>query len=230
MIVRERPDSYVLVEQHEHARVSGEFARHWAAELRPYDDTVYAVTNHDVGWRSLDAEVRFDPGSGRPYAFTDYPLEPKLRAYVDGLDLVEAHSPYAACLCSMHYASIVRNERAPVAEEFVASELARQERAREGMSLEELGNLPYNFRLLQLCDSLSLFVCLNEPGRNEHPYYRDGLRFMGETLWPVWEGSHTLTFKPNPFSEPFDIAVPFREIAKNGDPVGAGSLKLRMAC
>src|SRR5918911_225882 len=108
MIVRETPGSYLLIKQHDHGLISGEFARHWAEEPRPLKPTLYAIANHDAGWQGLDAFVRWNEESGKPYSFADYPIEPKLRAYEKCLDFLEARDPYAAYLCSMHYGWFVR--------------------------------------------------------------------------------------------------------------------------
>ena len=230
MIVRERPDSFVLFEQHHHGLVSGEFARHWAAQIPDREAALYAIANHDVGWRELDETVRWNDETGRPYSFLDYPVGPKLRAYANGLDYVQAHSPYAACLCSMHYGSFVRDARREPEIYFRQAEAARRRGIEATLSEEEIGGLEYNFRLLQLCDDLSLFVCLNEPGRNDYPHYRDGFGFMGTRLQPVWEDERTLRLDPNPFSEDFWIELPYLVFGKGRRPLGNGILELRVTC
>src|SRR5919202_5990076 len=158
MIVRETPGSYVLIRQHDHGLISGEFARYWAERPRPLKSTLYAIANHDIGWQDLDASVRWNEETDRPYSFADYPMEPKLRAYKGGLDLLETRNPYAAYLCSMHYAAFVSGSEDKAAAGFVEEELRRQRKIRSTMTEEELGNLEHNFRLLQLYDNLSLFV------------------------------------------------------------------------
>ncbi len=230
MIVRERPDSFVLVEQHQHGLASGEFARHWRAERPLGGATIYAISNHDVGWRELDATVHWNEETGRPYSFLDFPAEPKLRAYTHGLDYVHERSPYAACLCSMHYGSFVRNVSGEPEVSFREAEAERRRGIEATLSGEELASLEYDFRLLQLCDDLSLFVCLNEPGRNDHPYYRDGFGFMGTRLAPVWEDERTLRLEPNPFSEPFEISVPFWVVRRDRRPIASDLLELRVTC
>jgi hypothetical protein len=230
MIVRERLDSFVLIEQHEHGLVSGEFARRWAARIWPREAALHAVANHDVGWRELDATVSWNEETGRPYSFVDYPVGPKLRAYASGLDLIESESPYAACLCSMHYGSFVRGAREEPEISFGESEVGRRRRIEASLSDEERGSLEYNFRLLQLCDDLSLFVCLNEPGRNDHPWYRDGFEFMGARFKPVWEDERTLRLDPNPFSEAFTVGVPYRVVDKDGRLLGRDLLELAVTC
>jgi hypothetical protein len=231
MIVRERPDSYVIIRQHDHGQLSGRFALHWAESPRPFEPTIYAITNHDLGWQFLDRSVRWDEASGKPYSFTNYPTEPKLRAYKEGLRLLR--NPYATCLCSMHYTSfmqIMQGSEDAAEVRFREIELRRQEMLKGRMSVEELENLDHNFRLLQLCDNLSLFVCLNEPGSNEHPWYKNGFSFAGERFEPVWEDRRTLRLKPNPFSEPFDLVAPYGVIDRDGRLRESGYLELRVTC
>src|SRR5918997_511776 len=228
MIVRENPDSYVLIGQHDHGLVSGEFARRWRERPTPLEPTLYAIANHDIAWQKLDETVRWDETTGRPYSFADYPVEPKMEAYTEGLDFLETQDAYAACLCNMHYASFVRDAQSAAEVRFREREDRRQERLRGAMSARELENLERNFRLLQTCDDLSLFVCLNEPGRSDHPWYRDGFEFMGARFAPIWEDRHTLRFDPNPFSEAFDLFIPHLSVGKDRQPLGSGSLELRV--
>jgi hypothetical protein len=230
VIVRERPDSFVLVEQHHHGLVSGEFARHWAAQIPVREAALYAIENHDVGWRELDETVRWNDETGRPYSFLDYPAGPKLRAYANGLDHVQARSLYAACLCSMHYGSFVRGAQGEPEVSFREAEAARRRGIEATLSEQEIGSLEYNFRLLQLCDDLSLFVCLNEPGRNDYPHYENGLEFMGRRLEPVWKNEWTLRLDPNPFSEDFGIEVPYLIFGRDRRSLGNGILELRVTC
>ena len=220
----------MLVKQHDHALASGEFARWWADEPRPLESTLYAIAHHDVAWRGPDAEVRWNEETGRPYSFVDYPPELKVQAYAEGLEWVEERDPHAACLCSMHYETLLRRFGGSEAEaRFVEDEARRQERLRAGMGEEELGNLERNLNLLRLCDGLSLFVCLNEPCGDENPPpYPEGFEFEGERYIPVWEDRRTLRLDPNPFSGPFEVAIPYRTVGKDRQPIETGSLELRV--
>ncbi|MGB3681882.1 MAG: DUF3891 family protein [Rubrobacteraceae bacterium] len=230
MIVRERSNSFVLIRQHDHGRVSGEFARNWGAEIEPRPPTLQAIAEHDTGWQELDEEIRFNPETNAPYSFVDYPLGPKLRAYGHGLDRIEAGDPYAGYLCSMHYTYFVRDSREPAAVEFREREAERRRRIEAVLPESWLENAGYNFRLLQLCDDLSLFVCLNEPGENTFPWYRDGFRFLGERILPTWRDGRTLSFAPNPFSEPFELEIPYRLVEGDGRVVEDDSFRIRVAC
>ena len=233
MIVRKRRDSYLLVKQHDHALVSGEFAKPWARKPRPLDSTLYAIAHHDVAWKGPDASVHWNEETGRPYSFTDYPTEPKVLAYSEGLDWLEERDAYAACLCSMHYETLVRRlGRSSEAEErFADAESGRQARLRAEMSGEELENLEYNLGLLRLCDGLSLFVCLNEPGDDDDPPpYPGGFELSGERFKPIWDDQNTLRLNPNPFSESFGITVPYMLVGEDRRILENNRLELRVTC
>jgi hypothetical protein len=130
----------------------------------------------------------------------------------------------------MHYGSFVRDAQGEPEVSFREAEAARRRRIEATLLEEETGSLEYNFRLLQLCDDLSLFVCLNEPGRNDYLYYKDGFGFMGTRLEPVWEDEQTLRLSPNPFSEAFGIKVPYLIFGKDRRSLGNGILELRVTC
>ncbi|MGH3086697.1 MAG: DUF3891 family protein [Rubrobacteraceae bacterium] len=234
MIVRGTKGGFLLIAQHDHGLVSGEFARRFSAEwigdapLR--EDALYAISNHDVGWRGLDDEVLWNPEKERPYSFVNYPSEPKMVAYTEGLDLIASRSPYAALLCSMHYGSFVERSRDSHERLFREQEEIRRKRLRSSMSARELEGIERDFRLLQLCDDLSLFVCLNEPGKEVYPWHKNGFDLFGRRFDPVWEDRETLRFEPTPFCEGFDIALPYRVLDPDGSLVEKNNLRLRVTC
>lgn len=232
MIVREISDGFVLIKQHDHALISGEFAQRWKAKPRPLNSTLYTVSQHDRAWRPLDEEALWNEEKGRPYSFVDYPAEPKVRAYERGIDSLEAEDRYAACLCSKHYERLVRDlGRTEVEARFAESETRRQERLQSGMSSEEVENLGRNLSFLRLCDGLSLFVCVNAAGGDDYPPpYPEGFAFDGETFEPVWEEERTLRLEPNPFTEPFRFDLPFRLVGRDGEVAEAGSLEFEVVC
>ena len=231
MIVRELPDSFVLIRQHDHALASGEFARRWRNPPRPRDSTLFAVAQHDAAWKGPDASVLWNEERDRPHSFADYPVEPKVRAYAEGLDRLEEQDAYAACLCSMHYETLVRRFGKTGAEaRFVEAQARRQERLRAGMSGEELENLDRNLRFLRLCDGLSLFVCLNGPGQDESPPpYPEGFEFDGQRFEPVWEDRRTLRLEPDPFTGRFEVSIPYQRAGRDRRPLDGGHIELSVS-
>jgi Protein of unknown function (DUF3891) len=219
----------LLFGQHEHALMAGEFARRWGERPDPFESTVYAVANHDLAWREPDREVLWNEEKDRPYSFMDYPLHLKLPAQEWGIDRVEARDPYAGCLCSMHYARFLLDTERPEEIEFREAEFERQRRLEEGMSAAGLENLERNFRFLRICDGISLFLCLNEPGGDEDPPpYPGGFVFEGRRFDLVWEDDQTLGLNPDPFSEAFGVEVPYRIVGRDRRPLGNDILRLRI--
>jgi hypothetical protein len=231
VIVRERPDAFLLFGQHEHALVAGEFALRWMESPDPLESTLYAIVNHDLGWRELDQDVLWNEEKDRPYSFVDYPLDLKLPAQRRGIEAVEDYDLYAGCLCSMHYARFLLGSEKLEEVQFREAEQERQEGLKQRMSDRERVNLERNFRFLRLCDGFSLFLCLNEPGGEDSPPpYPGGFEFDGTRYETVWEDGRTLRLDPNPFSEAFGIEIPYRTIGRDGRPLGSERLELRVTC
>lgn len=230
MIVRQQNGAFVLVKQHDHGLASAEFAKRWVKQPRPLETTLFAVANHDLAWQGPDSEVRWNEATGRPYTFADYPAEKKVEAYTEGLDRLEGQDPYAALLCSMHYETLMRAfGESDVEKAFAQDETRRQERLRAGVSGEGIENAGRNLAFLRLCDGLSLFVCLNEPGAGDYPPpYPGGFAFEGETYEPVWEDEKTLRLAPNPFSEPFEVEIPYQLVGKDRKALGSGRIEIRV--
>lgn len=214
MIVREREGEFILVKQHDHGQIAGRIAAHWRDRPEPYESTLLAIHNHDIGWQLLDQSVRLNPATGRPYSFIDMPLEERLTAYAWGIDQVEEMDPYAACLCSRHYVSFVKDDEK--AKAFVERERQRDARLTAQMDERARRRLPENLELLQTCDRISLFLCLNEPGENIFPWYRGGIRYGKTLLRPIWLDRWTLRFEPNPFAKAFRIRIPYVRISAAG--------------
>lgn len=223
MLVRGREDGFILVEQYEHSLISGELARHWGWTPDPSESAIYAISEHDLAWKELDSEVSFNPETGKPYNFFEYPAQPRLSAYRRGIDAIEANDSYAGLLCSLHYESFVRNATGTAEASFRAAERERQSRLMFAVSDEERERADDELALLRICDDLSLFLCLNEPGENVYPWFTDGFIFGDTRLMPVWEERNALRLEPSPFAEGFEVEIPYRVIGDAGQPAGGGA-------
>ncbi|MBX6378307.1 MAG: DUF3891 family protein [Clostridia bacterium] len=235
MIVRQRPDGFTLVAQHDHAQLSGWFASMWGNDRvpalpAPRQALCLAAALHDVGWLDVDQAPPWNETERRPYSFVDLPSSLRFPAYRAGIDRVEAEDPYAALLCSLHYTSffLPGSEAAaePGADAFVAAEQERQARLvaalrRQGRSAE-VDRAASDLALLKLWDNLSLYVALNEPGvskEREHPWYRHG--FPPVTLDATgtavrfrarWLDERHIAVDPFPLRDELAYALPFRVV------------------
>src|SRR5690625_149953 len=104
MIVTKKANSFLMFEQHEHAKISGLMAKYWRDELflgkTMREEVELAISQHDRAWIPLDKNLIWNEEKQAPYTFMDYPLEEKLRAYKRGADEIEKESNYASLLCS----------------------------------------------------------------------------------------------------------------------------------
>ena len=226
MIVRERNGEFILVKQHDHGQIAGQIAAHWREQPTRRESTLLAIRDHDIGWQLLDQSVRFNPATGKPYSFTDMPLADRLPAYSWGIDRVEERDAYAACLCSRHYVSFFNGYEGP--RSFVESERERDARLTAQMDAKEIRSLDQNLELLQTCDRISLFLCLNEPGENTAPRYREGIRFGQELLRPIWLDQATLRFDPSPLGADLVVSIPHTRVSGQGDTLGSGDITVRI--
>ena len=224
MIVRRAADgTFVLIRQHDHGLLSGQFAQEWAWHGSPGAAACFAIAHHDIAWSGLDAQPRWNAETGVPYAFFDYPLAEKYVAYQVGIDLVQTASPYAGWLCSRHFGRFAAQLDDALSVSFVAAERTRQHRLHALVTPEERVVSEFDFDLLQLCDGLSLFVCLNDAGENTWPWYREGLRFWGERLMPKWDGPNHLRLDPDPLLHPVVARLPWYRVSADGSPAPEGA-------
>ncbi|WP_411954389.1 DUF3891 family protein [Alkalibacillus sp. S2W] len=225
MIITEREDSFIMIRQHDHALVSGEIAKQWLSNIfegeKWRDQVEYAVSHHDYAWIPLDAEPIWNDDKGQPHSFMYYPVKPKVEHYSWGVDQVHKQSAYAALLCSWHYASFFDQQSDdPTISEFITREINRQQSIKQ-QSLPEQSEQDFHFKLLQFCDDLSLYMCLNEPGTPKHEevkMFKDGFRqhFQGldEPIQAKWLDEQRIAVSPNPFKEPFHLPIPVKEVDK----------------
>lgn len=224
MIVREQAGNLILITQPHHASLSGTFADHWKVTafrgFERLEDVLFTIRSHDQCWEETDKEPLLNTHTGLPYSFEDYPEEFKLTFYARELDRLEQTHPYPAYLCSKHFGSFYTSASDSAGKEFYVSETRRQVRLVQelGIRNEVKDDADFHFHLLQFCDNLSLFLCLNEAGKNEHPWFKRGfansekLGVDSKQLKADWQNADSITIRPFPFDEPFFVTLEYREI------------------
>ncbi|MCT8137946.1 DUF3891 family protein [Anaerobacillus sp. CMMVII] len=226
MVVTERRDEILLFEQHEHAKVCGEFAQAWKDEYfdgnEKRESVLYAIYEHDNGWIELDQRPLLNKETKLPHSFIDYPLSPKLEAYTKGINYIEQHDEYAALICSLHYASFFERYTNGRGEVFLAQERKRQRKLLQVLTVEK-ETLQFHYDLLQFCDNLSLYLCMNEPGvdkKNEFSWFKRGFqqRFhfnQKRRIIAHWLDKNTVSVEDFPFSCELTVSMGYKKIKKN---------------
>lgn len=229
MIVREHDDEYIMIEQDNHARLSGEMASAWKNSLFAgptlRDSVEYAISNHDLGWKPFDKEPFWNDYKNMPYTFIDFPVPAKAVLYKQGVEEVAAEDSYAALLCSRHYARFLQNQKLPEAVKFVHEEELRQQRIIANMTAFTQAEFNFHYAMLQFCDNVSLYMCLNDPGvikKEEHPFFKNGIPvpaafdfFQGEKAQIQWKDEQTVEMEIFPFTDPINITLKQKTLNKD---------------
>lgn len=226
MINRESESAFVMTRQNDHAQFSEEVARglreEWFLDSKYRDDCLLAIREHDRSWIRMDDVPIWNDRSKAPFSFIDYPVLPKLAMYRMGLDETEEMSYYAALLCSMYYASFFQSDQQSLQESelaFYQSELARQKRLREKLNAPDEQVIARHFQLLQLCDNISLYVCMNREGiakEEEHPWFKDGFNSLidGQKFVAEWVSDHEIRITPQLFTQEWSAVLRNKHVPK----------------
>ena len=148
------------------------------------------------------------------------PLGPKLPAYKAGIDRVAAEDMLRRLsVRSMHTLPFSKRDSNPEAIRFREEELAQAGAAESG---DEAGGTPdgleRDLHLLRFCDNLSLFICLNEPGRNTFPLVPGGSRLSRAADAPALGRNPAVAPSPTPFRQPFTVAIPYQIFNEAREP------------
>jgi hypothetical protein len=230
MIIREREDSFIMITQHDHAKISGVIAQHWKDEYFKGEErkaeVILGIYEHDCGWIEADSAPLWNSHQQKPYTFMDYPLEAKVTFYKKGIDEVEKMSKYASLLCSAHYASFLQYEEDPIGIKFIEDESTRRLHLLKQcgifgkMAKEKLFH--HHLSILKWCDNLSLYICLNEPSakkENEDPFFRNGISptFSFTNHKPIqvqWADQGTLSLSVSPLKKELQMQLVYKEVIK----------------
>lgn len=220
MLIQRRDDGRLrLIAQHDHGLLAGELAAAWrepdASELP--SELVLATALHDLAWRELDDEPRWNPQTREPHDFLDFPPEEKYRAASEAIDRLEELHPWAAVLVSLHYSTFGSPGRPPGFEE------SEEERRLEllddlGDSAPEPARLHRDLDFLRLFDNLSLYLCLAAPGAREEsrPPWLSPRRFeipgTDVRLELSWDDETEVEVAPFHFEEGLDLELPYRDL------------------
>jgi hypothetical protein len=204
MIVCDLGSRWQIVLQTDHADLSGELARAWAARNGRSDSLAVAAERHDDGWAVWEQAPGYDAAERRPVNFLDVGVLAHLAFYRAGIAAISEQDPYAGLLVSMHGAGIYRHryggqpdlqltfagEERERVDAFVAEQESGYEAGdrRAGVTAQERRA---DYELLQLYDRLSLLFCMNDSETGA------AAEFGGYRFEPAGRGALRMT--PYPF-------------------------------
>ena len=186
MIVSTCNGHFQLIRQTDHAELSGMLAEHWGNDTfgrpEPLAPMVLAAALHDDGWREWESHPRINPATHVPYQFTELPVPEHLAFYLRGVEQVIARDRYAGLMVSMHCEGLYNGRYGidpslppaqfpPDVRHLVQQSRERLEAQQRDLrrQLREAGtpatdleekHVWANYKLLQIFDRLSLFLCM----------------------------------------------------------------------
>ncbi|WP_459503159.1 DUF3891 family protein [Bacillus sp. C1] len=229
MIIRTKSEELIVIRQHDHGFLAGEFAKCFKTNL--FENKVYlkecihAIYEHDRGWIDLDKTPIWNNEKQSPYTFMDCPSSLRFVFYTLGLNEIENSNPYGAILCSKHFISFPLNQEDKEMVSFYKQELNRQKRFLKTLTSEQHATFDKHYKLLKFCDELSLYVCMNEPGvkkEKEVDLFKRGFEGTevfnedtNERLQAEWLDKETIRIIPFPFEDELKTYVKYKSIGKD---------------
>ncbi len=200
-----KPDKLLrIVTQPDHARTASELLSLWRAGGLPAHprrvDLLFAVREHDNGWRETDAAPRADPATGRPYTFLDLPDEFRRDLWHRGALRYADERPGAAALITRHALSLHADRRSNP--DWAPLLAALDERLTEQLEAAHLDphDLESDYRWLALADAISLRAC----GALDDRFESAGTRIERQ--------GDNLAIHPFPLAGATTFAIPCRSI------------------
>lgn len=218
---------HFVIQQIEHARMSGDFARAFGndtfAPPEPRALMEYIVSHHDEGWAEVDRAQTRDPRTGLPYHLTQTPLPDLLKTGPRSPDFNEAHHPFCGLLSSMHtyglyhgryglsdkiFINHIPPEHKDAVTQMLQGELDRQARLKAHLAADPATAgwvddqaLFVNYKLLQFFDTLALYFHMTHEAARTESHFLNVPRSRTEdvrlTIRP--EGNGRCRLSPYPF-------------------------------
>ena len=209
MIVTNDGTHLRLITQPDHARLAGDIAEGWHADVwrshATRDVLLLAIREHDNGWIEPDAEPAVDPRTGHPFDFVSAPEALKQAIWPRGVERLARQEPLAAAFVAQHALTIFADHRSTPS---WSSFFDRMTKLRETLldvcdmsQPEARDEFERDYRLLYLADFLSLAFCNDW----QQTFQSDGYAFAVR--------GDRLIVTPDPFgAQLVSLSVPTRQI------------------
>jgi hypothetical protein len=203
VIVVDEGEELRIVTQPDHARFAAELLSLWRSDGLPdhprRNQLLFAVREHDNGWREADAAPRIDPTTQRLCDFTDFPETDRLEVWMRGILRFAKSQPYVALLVAEHAESLHHHPR-PGWQELLGQIATLRQEWLDRAGLDH-AQVRADYRYLNLADALSLAYCTSR----REPLERHSLTALVE--------GETLRLEPFPLAGATTFQIPARRIA-----------------
>lgn len=172
MIRRETKNGWIIFNQDDHARLASDIMKNWGnsyfPNLYPYEEVLFAIAEHDSGWRQWDSNPRINPENRYPANFMEMDITEQHIIWRDCFTKHSGKHRYASALIALHFSKFNYNSLKKVpgngkAKNF-KNEINKFVSKMLDIDYHDSGsNLPrdvqINLRMLQVGDVISLALC-----------------------------------------------------------------------
>ncbi len=177
MIRREEKEGWFLINQHDHAALSGQIMNYWGNEAfeppAPVDEVLFAIAEHDNGWKEWDSFPKIETQTGYPMNFMEMHFADQKSIWIRSFRRFSEDHPYASALIALHFRVFNQKilDRYEDDGEAKSLNLEMNKFIADSLNLERsnsgLPPLPkkarINLRLVQVGDIVSLALCHGWP-------------------------------------------------------------------
>lgn len=172
MIRKETDNGWILFNQHDHAKLAAEIMEFWGngdfTTFSPFDEVLFAIEQHDNGWKEWDSHPQVNQGNNYPMNFMEMELDDQHDIWRKCFSNHADEHPYASALIALHFRkfnckSISKTPSNGKAVE-MKNEIDRFIVEKLGLEhFDSVDTLPQdillNLRFLQIGDIISLTLC-----------------------------------------------------------------------
>lgn len=213
MIRREKNCGWILITQHNHALLSGQIMAHWGNDKfvnpKPYDEVLFAIREHDSGWKDWDSNPKINTETGFPANFTEMSPHDQSVIWSKCYRTNSSDHPYASALTALHFSKFNSNnlKKDPENEQLKLLQLDMRDfiskvlnfNISNGNANKIPDDIRVNLKMLQIGDIISLTLC---HGWRSIEITETPLDYKGSQTTLKMESDDGLNYRISPY--PFD--------------------------